>query len=434
MNDDAIYLGRGTFGVATARAERSALVLGPSRSGKTSSLIVPNLLTTSRAVVTTSTKDDVLRQLAGARDDRATLLFDPSGTIDTPLGVTRVGYSPLRAALEWDGAVLATRSLTDATRRVLGDRGDDHWSERAGALVAPLLHVAALRHDSMGVLSSRVDRRDGEESLATLNERYGPSHPATSLLSGVLQSADRELSGIWSSAAGLFSGLRTDAARRSARETPLEIGDMLSGGHHLHIVAPSRHQAVSAPLIVGLIDEIVETTYARHHQGARLLLALDELANVAPLPRLTSVISEGGGQGVITLACLQDLSQARSRWGTAADGFLSLFPTTVVLPGVADRETLELLSALGGREQVRTPMVQRDRRGRVTGYSESWSERDRLGIDQLAHGRPGYALALDDTKHARWIQLTPAYRDVRFMNYLSRDRSIDSDAPRSRER
>ncbi len=434
MNDDAIYLGRGTIGVATARAERSALVLGPSRSGKTSSLIVPNLLTTSRAVVTTSTKDDVLRQLAGARDDRATLLFDPSGTIDTPLGVTRVGYSPLRAALEWDGAVLATRSLTDATRRVLGDRGDDHWSERAGALVAPLLHVAALRHDSMGVLSSRVDRRDGEESLATLNERYGPSHPATSLLSGVLQSADRELSGIWSSAAGLFSGLRTDAARRSARETPLEIGDMLSGGHHLHIVAPSRHQAVSAPLIVGLIDEIVETTYARHHQGARLLLALDELANVAPLPRLTSVISEGGGQGVITLACLQDLSQARSRWGTAADGFLSLFPTTVVLPGVADRETLELLSALGGREQVRTPMVQRDRRGRVTGYSESWSERDRLGIDQLAHGRPGYALALDDTKHARWIQLTPAYRDVRFMNYLSRDRSIDSDAPRSRER
>ena len=420
--------------MATARAERSALILGPSRSGKTSSLIVPNLLTTSRAVVTTSTKDDVLRQLAGARDDRATLLFDPSGTIDTPLGVTRVGYSPLRAALEWDGAVLATRSLTDATRRVLGDRGDDHWSERAGALVAPLLHVAALRHDSMGVLSSRVDRRDGEESLATLNERYGPSHPATSLLSGVLQSADRELSGIWSSAAGLFSGLRTDAARRSARETPLEIGDMLSGGHHLHIVAPSRHQAVSAPLIVGLIDEIVETTYARHHQGARLLLALDELANVAPLPRLTSVISEGGGQGVITLACLQDLSQARSRWGTAADGFLSLFPTTVVLPGVADRETLELLSALGGREQVRTPMVQRDRRGRVTGYSESWSERDRLGIDQLAHGRPGYALALDDTKHARWIQLTPAYRDVRFMNYLSRDRSIDSDAPRSRER
>jgi hypothetical protein len=62
-------------------------------------------------------------------------------------------------------------------------------------------------------------------------------------------------------------------------------------------------------------------------------LALDELANVAPLPRLASIVSEGGGQGVLTMACLQDLSQARSRWGTSAEGFLSLFPTTVVLPG-----------------------------------------------------------------------------------------------------
>jgi type IV secretory pathway TraG/TraD family ATPase VirD4 len=432
VHGDSIYLGRGHSGVAITRAERSALILGPSRSGKTSSLIVPNLLTTTRSVIATSTKDDVLRQLAGVRDDHTTLLFDPSGTIDVPAGVRRVGYSPLRAALEWDGAVLATRSLTDATRRVLGERGDDHWSERAGALVAPLLHVAALRRDSMGVLSSRVDRRDGDDSLELLRERYGDSHPATSLLAGVLRSADRELSGIWSSAAGLFSGLRTDAARQSAREAPLEIDKFLDGRHHLHIVAPSRHQAVSAPLIIGLIDQVVETTYARHRHGARLLLALDELANVAPLPRLGSVVSEGGGQGVLTLACLQDLSQARTRWGTAAEGFLSLFPTTLVLPGIADRTTLELLSALGGREMVRTPTIQRDRRGRLQGFSESWSERERLSVDQLAHGRSGYALALDDTKQTRWIQLTPAYSDPRFRNYLSRERSTSKE--RSRER
>jgi len=42
------------------------------------------------------------------------------------------------------------------------------------------------------------------------------------------------------------------------------------------------------------------------------------------------MVSEGAGQGVLTLACLQDLSQARGRWGGAAEGFLSLFGTTVV--------------------------------------------------------------------------------------------------------
>ena len=60
---------------------------------------------------------------------------------------------------------------------------------------------------------------------------------------------------------------------------------------------------------------------------------------------------------MLTLACLQDLSQARGRWGAAAEGFLSLFGTTVVLPGIGDVRTLEALSALGGEEEVATRSV-----------------------------------------------------------------------------
>ncbi|MGH3263509.1 MAG: TraM recognition domain-containing protein, partial [Trebonia sp.] len=42
------------------------------------------------------------------------------------------------------------------------------------------------------------------------------------------------------------------------------------------------------------------------------------------------------------------LSQARQRWGTAADGFLTLFADKLILPGIADTRTLETIStALG---------------------------------------------------------------------------------------
>lgn len=49
------------------------------------------------------------------------------------------------------------------------------------------------------------------------------------------------------------------------------------------------------------------------------------------------------------MTCLQDLSQARQRWGdAAADGFLSLFQTKLILSGIADSRTLEAISlALG---------------------------------------------------------------------------------------
>src|SRR3712207_5291723 len=61
-----------------------------------------------------------------------------------------------------------------------------------------------------------------------------------------------------------------------------------------------------------------------------MLWALDEVANVAPLRKLPGIVSEAGGHGLQVLACFQDLSQARARWGAAADGFLSLFGTKVV--------------------------------------------------------------------------------------------------------
>ncbi len=420
LSDDGVYLGRGVNGDAMSGRERATLVLGPTRSGKTSSIIVPNLLMTSDACVVTSTKSDVVSLMARTRRNGATLLFDPSGTVVTPPGVHRVGYSPLRQSLTWDGAVLASRSLLDVARRGRGDRGDDHWSERSGALVAPLMHASALRSESLGQLASRVDERRCDDLLHELSDRHGDAHPAVTLLRGVLATEERERSSIWSTTAGLFAGVRTEAARASAREAPLDVDEFLRGPHQLHVVAPSRHQAVSIPLVVGLVEELVHATYDRHVDGARLLLALDELANVAPLPRLASIVSEGGGQGVLTLACLQDLSQARSRWGASAEGFLSLFPTTLVLPGIADRATLDLLRNLAGRELTSSPSVQRDRRGRALSHSMSWVERDRVTMSELAQGREGRALGLDARNRLQWIELTPAYRSTRFTPYLER--------------
>jgi type IV secretion system protein VirD4 len=425
-----VYLGRGVNGDAMSGSERSTLVLGPTRSGKTTSIIVPNLLMTTDACVVTSTKNDVVSLMSNARRDGATLLFDPSGTVATPPRVHRIGYSPLRQSLTWDGAVLASRSLLDVARRGRGDRSDDHWTERAGALVAPMMHASALKGESLGRLAARVDERSCDDLLRELNDRHGDLHPSVTLLRGVMATEERERSSIWSTAAGLFAGVRTEAARASAREAPLDVDEFLRGPHQLHIVAPSRHQAVSTPLVVGLIEELVHATYDHHAEGARLLLALDELANVAPLPRLASIVSEGGGQGVLTLACLQDLSQARSRWGTSAEGFLSLFPSTVVLPGIADRSTLEMLRHLAGRQLTASPSVQRDRKGRTLSHSTNWVERDRVSVSELAQGRDGFALGLDAQNHLQWIQLTPAYRDQRFRPYLerpSRERTVSRD-------
>jgi type IV secretion system protein VirD4 len=81
---------------------------------------------------------------------------------------------------------------------------------------------------------------------------------------------------------------------------------------------------------------------------------LDEAANIAPMAELPAIASEGGGQGLTLLAAFQDLSQARARWGPAADGFITLFGAKLILPGVADGQTLETISLALGEYDRRT--------------------------------------------------------------------------------
>lgn len=73
-----------------------------------------------------------------------------------------------------------------------------------------------------------------------------------------------------------------------------------------------------------------------------MTFVLDEVANTAPIP-LPNVASEAGGQGLHLVVGFQDLSQARTRWGQAADGFLTLFPEKLILSGMNDRSTADML-------------------------------------------------------------------------------------------
>ncbi|MHB1536449.1 MAG: type IV secretory system conjugative DNA transfer family protein, partial [Acidimicrobiales bacterium] len=120
----------------------------------------------------------------------------------------------------------------------------------------------------------------------------------------------------------------------------------------LYLVAPSHLQAQLAPIVVTLLDQIRSQTYRRARGWPPVLFALDEAANIAPLPDLPAILAEGGSQGLVTLTCLQDLSQARVRWGSAANGFLTLHGAKVALGGIADVETLRALSYVAGNVDV----------------------------------------------------------------------------------
>ena len=416
--DQRLVVGARPDGLVVAGSQQAVLVLGPPRSGKTSALVVPNVLAAWGPVLSTSTKPDVLAATAAARLGRGRCwLYDPTGTVPVPAGFTPLRWSPVIGAGRWDGALLLARVLVGAARPAAGTTDATHWTERAEALLAPLLHAAALEGEDAAALLGWVNRRDGRAAARLL----GPG-TASDLLAGILATEARELSGIWSTASGVLAAYRSDAALASAAAPNFDPRAFVASGDTVYVCAAGRHQDLVGPLVAGLIEavraaafdraaarltgserEVVPSAWARTEPP--VLLALDEVANVAPLPDLPALVSEGGGQGVLTLACFQDLSQARRRWGTVADGFGSLFGATVVLPGVGDVRTLEAISVLCGSEDVWVRSESDGGRGR----SHTWSTRRqrRLDPDQVARGRPGHGLLLGGGRAPAWTPLTP---------------------------
>ncbi len=260
-----------------------------------------------------------------------------------------------------------------------------------------------------------IDRHDGAPALEILSSGTGTDGPAADLLSGIVATDAREQSGIWSTASGVLAAYRTQGAMASTNAPALDFDEFCAGTNTLYICSSGRQQLQFAPLVVGALGDVRDATYRRSrdgYEGPPTLLALDEVANIAPIPDLPTMVSEGGGQGLLVLACLQDLSQARSRWGAEADGFLSLFGTTVVLRGIADTATLRDISALAGAHDVTTTSISRSvgRWGMIRPSTSVSSHREaRLPVDAVARGGPGQALVLGPDKDVHSVRLTPSH-------------------------
>jgi type IV secretion system protein VirD4 len=349
--------------------DRHVLAIAPPRSsaGKTSGLIVPAVLSHPNPVVTASTKIDVMTATAMPRAQYGEpRCYAPAGGTDTiPAGVKELRWSPISGARDWDLAVATATAMT-AMLDTDTMRGGKHWTDRAADLLAAVFHWAALSGATMRDARDAVFGATGRlQEIALDLDGYG-AQDAAKLLHSVISASTEEYHSIASSASRALKGYRTNEALRSTENPNFDIADFVNGGHPysvradtVYIAARSDEQELVAPLVVGLLTQIQREVYRRHRGlaaaglenkagAAPVLFALDELFGLAPLPNLPAMLSEGGSQGLLIVAAIQDLTLIKSRW-READGFLTMFGHVLVYPGVRDVTTLRSVSELLGK-------------------------------------------------------------------------------------
>src|SRR5713226_4595418 len=331
-------------------AEDNVLLLGVQRSGKTSTVVVPTLLTWSGTAVATSTKEELVRLTARHRTKGGPVSvfapLDRDTTWINNLGLEGTTWNPVASIGDCGSAAELADHFTAAGKRGAAA----HWYLSASNLITALAVFAKERGVDMSTVLIALNRT-AQADYAELSKVVDDSHASDLLMAHAL-TPDREAGSIASTARsclGLWVDERVCRATASS-EQGLDLDDLLAQGGTLYLVAPAEEAERCRPLFSALIATLLRkaTLRARMQGGVlapRLLLALDETANFARIPRLAAYASSAPGQGIQLLLCFHDLAQIEASYGhDEARTVWNNCRARLLLPGQGDIRTLELFS------------------------------------------------------------------------------------------
>jgi type IV secretion system protein VirD4 len=370
--DGGQRLGLGWSGTRFLRAEeRHALVVfGPPQSGKSAGLAVGGLLEWEGPAIASSIKTDVLQATIERRRSLGKVfVFDPFGLS----GEVTAGWTPLAGARTFDGALEVAHRLASAAevdqRSV---ESGEFWTVAAEQRLAPLLYAAARSGRGIDAVV-RWGYGQGEHELGlTLEQLLRAARPdaerrdaqaAYDAAAAFRSQPDRTRGSIEGTVQALLRGYRWRRVQESAARSDVTGPSLLGGDNTLYLVGDAKASRMLRPIFLALLAELIDHAYLDANlNGGRLerplLLCLDELGNVAPLPNLAEIASSAPSHNIQLVSVFHDLAQARARYGRHAETVINSHRARMLLPGVADLDTLRYFSGLVGdhtaREQTRT--------------------------------------------------------------------------------
>jgi type IV secretory pathway TraG/TraD family ATPase VirD4 len=279
------------------------------------------LLDAPGSVITTSTRPDNLTTTLTARARRGPVaVFDPQGLAAGVPAMAR--WSPIRGCDEPQTAMIRARALAAGTADHLDDSG--FWLAQTEAALRAFLHAGALDgRTATDLYRWSLDPVAAGEAVHILHSNPtaapGWADALDAIINGDPRTRDNSWAGIRVALSPLADPRVLDAVSPQLGEN-LDPAGFLSHGGTLYLLGTATGVGAAAGLVAALVEDIAETARrtAAGSPASRLdpplALILDEAANYL-LPSLPSLMSDGGGTGITTVAVLQSLAQARARWG-----------------------------------------------------------------------------------------------------------------------
>lgn len=353
----AFYLGTSAGRPAYKATEDSLALYGPSRSGKTTGIVVPAILDAPGPLVTTMTRPETVEITYTARNGLPSShvwRFDPQQM--TSLG------SELRWSLFsgcCDPLIARTRATALAKGTGRGIAAGDFWELRTIQVLEGLLHAAALCEASIQDLRRwATSPENARDALTVLKSAPRASLGWSTSLAAIIASDPRHRDSVWSGVAAAMAPLALPSVAEicdDPKSTGFDIEEFLNGPNTLYVLGTADSGLSARPIINALIAAIAERARmkAAHSRSGRLLmnlsLILDEFTKLCPIPFLPSLLADGGGMGMSIIIVLQALAQLATAYSEAEQSEIwGNASTKIVLGGGGDPDELERISRLIG--------------------------------------------------------------------------------------
>ncbi|WP_413100248.1 type IV secretory system conjugative DNA transfer family protein [Streptomyces sp. Inha503] len=392
--------------------EDVAVAIMAPRSGKTTSLAIPSMLSAPGPVLLTSNKaaKDAFTTAYEARAEAgAVWTMDPQQIAHA---AREMWWNPLASARTLDGANRLAGHFLAAS--VDASQQGDFWSKAGSNILSQLLLAAALDErpitDIMQWLAFPADRtpldilRDhGFAAVAAQLKGTVEGPPETR--DGIYETARQYAAALLNSEiAGWVTPQKDIAEFRPA--------DFVTSTDTLFLLSKDGGGGASA-LIAACADSVMRAATAQAERaGGRLdppmLAILDEAANVCKISDLPDLYSHLGSRGIIPITILQSYRQGQKVWGDAGmDAMWSASTVKVIGSGIDDPDFADKLSRLIGDHDVETTSTSHSESGKST--SVSLRQERILPADAIRALPKGTALCFATGMRAAMLDLRPWY-------------------------
>jgi type IV secretion system protein VirD4 len=406
----------------------SAVVFGPNGSGKTTSLVVPNVLDWDGPVVMTTAKPQDLEPICSARRGRGPVwVLAPGGAPGHEVS----GWSPVAAASDAEAADRVAEWLVESSGMTADPRSRP-WNAQARKYLKGLLLAAHLSGASMRQwcdwMYAGEKARDQVEDVLLANDCRSTATEYES----TFQIHDEGKGSVLFTAMGLADTYSRPGVMSAGELADFDPETFLNRSGTLCVVTPSGEGDRFAPYFTALITAIVHAAEQRAATAGdplrpRLLLALDEAGNVFRYPRLPQLLTTSRGNGIQLLLIYHDLAQVEHLYGgrEVARTVLSNAKLRILLPGVGDLDTLRYWSDLLGRTRTQTHGETHGADGHRSRSRNEHTE-DLAPLHVLQQLGLGRAVLVYENLPPTRIDLLPWYRNRRYREFWTKTTAAKS--------